>query len=810
MKVCGCCSVPGSSTPSLIFNRPGLSAVQYRIGTFGSFREAMIEEISQVTILSGGVSRRPLVNLTARLSSDYGIAVLELWAYVADVLTFYQERSFNEALLRTAILRESVLGLCRLLDYKPAPGAAAETLFAFMIERGKTLQVPIGLRVQSVPGPNEKPQKFETVETQNTAAVLNSFRIFPQPQSYTPLAATSKYVWLANGLKFSPPLVKNDSLVAFQDAGTAGVEEKRVESLQTIDGRLKLEFDPAFRNPFAGGKLFRWTQKLRLFGSQAADHYLSTTPDGTDPRVLLFTSVLTPLTIASSAQDLYLDGVVDSLRIGQRLLLHAPEGQSLIQIKTISQESQSIGPLTATVTKLETEVAIGVAIADLRKVVLYQLSEPEIAFDSLEYGADISGHQIYVHPSDAAGIDTRRILIVDDASLNPRSVTVSSVGSSTGLTVLNLTSALSPPLKQATAIAYGNVVKATHGETIAAEILGSGDASTAFQKFQLAKAPVTQVRTPGAPHGVASTLELRVDNVLWHETPTFYGHGPRERIFTTSRDNSEAMTVLGGDSTTGARFSTGKTNIVAKYRQGLGRVGNVVAGSLRNPLDRPTGLKSVVNPIGAQGGADAETLDQARENAPNTVRTFERAVSLRDFEDSARQFPGIARALAVWQWDGEEQAIRLTVAGDDGAIVSDQLLADLTADFDQRRDPNRKLTIEKHRKVPIRVEAAILANYDFVKELVQNAVATALADHFAFAHNTLGQAVHLSSVYTAIQAVDGVVAADVNRLQFKNSVDTVSHQATSAPLQKHLRILRNEISVIDNASVDIVVTLGLS
>jgi hypothetical protein len=810
METCGCCTLPTSATPALILNRPGLTAVQYRIGTFGTFRGAMIEQIAQIEVDAGGVLKRPLVDLTARTSADYGIAVLELWAYVADVLTFYQERTFNEALLRTALLRESVLGLCRLLDYKPAPGSAAEALLAFTLERGKKLTVPVGLRVQSVPGPNEKPQKFETVETQKTDAVLNSFRIFPQPVGYTPLAANSVYAWLADGLPFTTPLVKNDSLVAFQNGGTAGVEEKRVESLETLDGRRKLTFSPKFQNSFAGGKLFRWTRKLRLFGSQSPDTFITSTPDTTDSRILHFSTSTTPVTISSASQELSLDGVVDELRAGQRLLFHALEVQQLVTITHIDQKAQPMGPLTATVTVLQIDVPVGVNIADLRKVVLYELSEPEIVFDPNEYGPSISSNQLYLHPTDAAGIDPKRTLILDDATINPRSVTVTGVGSSAGHTVLTISSTVSPALDQKTAIAYGNVVKATHGETIADEILGNGDASISFQSFQLAKAPVTHVRTPGAHNGVASTLELHVDNILWHEMPTLYGHGARERIFTTSRDNSEMMTVIAGDGVTGARFTTGKADIVAKYRQGLGVAGNVAAGSLRNPLDRPTGLKSIVNLIAAQGGADAETLDQVRTNAPNTVRTFGRVVSLRDFEDAAREFPGIARALATWVWDGEEQAVRLTVAGDDGAVVSDQLLADLTTDLDARRDPNRKLAIEKHRNVPVRVEAAILVNPDFISGLVQAAVAAALADHFAFANNTLGQAVHLSSVYTAIQNVEGIVAADVNTLQFKYSADQTSHGATTAPRQKHLRIFRDEISVIETASVDIAVTLGLS
>ena len=53
----------------------------------------------------------------------------------------------------------------------------------------------------------------------------------------------------------------------------------------------------------------------------------------------------------------------------------------------------------------------------------------------------------------------------------------------------------------------------------------------------------------------------------------------------------------------------------------------------------------------------------ARRNAPLTVLTLDRIVSLRDYEDFARAFGGIAKALATWTWDGQRQGIFVTVAG---------------------------------------------------------------------------------------------------------------------------------------------------
>ena len=99
LDTCGCCKPASPPTPVTIDNLPGLSSVRYRVGTYASFREAIVERAGHDPALTGW---------TARTDDDYGMTLIDLWSYVADVLTFYQERIANEAFLRTALLRESV------------------------------------------------------------------------------------------------------------------------------------------------------------------------------------------------------------------------------------------------------------------------------------------------------------------------------------------------------------------------------------------------------------------------------------------------------------------------------------------------------------------------------------------------------------------------------------------------------------------------------------------------------------------------------------------------------------------------------
>jgi uncharacterized phage protein gp47/JayE len=419
-----------------------------------------------------------------------------------------------------------------------------------------------------------------------------------------------------------------------------------------------------------------------------------------------------------------------------------------------------------------------------------------------------------------------RTLLLTDGQVAPQVVTVTRVRpvdnvSDGSHAVVTFTPALTENLDSRTAKFYGNVVKATHGETVAAEPLGNGDAASEFQSFALKKSPVTFVPDATAPKGAGNTLEIRVGGVRWDAVETLFGRTANERVYTTTINNDNEMSVRFGDGKTGARLPSGRNNVVATYRQGLGRVGNVRANTLTTLLDRPVGLKAAKNPRAAQGGAEPENQEAIRINAPNTVRTFNRVVSLRDFEDAAREYVGIAKAQATWVWDGEQQVVFLTVAGDDGAEVDGKLAADLKAYLDARRDPNRGLRLESFRKVPITVRVTIEVDVAYVAEAVQQDAIASLKSHFAFEKRDLGQSVHLSDVYQALQEVEGVVAVDIGRLQFKRGIDRSDHGASTDDVQKHLgffaaRLVNPrtadmapaELAVIEEPMADIVIEIG--
>src|SRR4029078_11329334 len=140
-----------------------------------------------------------------------------------------------------------------------------------------------------------------------------------------------------------------------------------------------------------------------------------------------------------------------------------------------------------------------------------------------------------------------------------------------------------------------------------------------------------------------------------------------------------------------------------------------------------------------------------------------RIVSLEDYEDFARAYAGIGKALATWTWSGEQRIVLLTVAGADGAVVPDEskLHDDLLDSIARFSEPNVALRLFSYDPIFFRVAGKVAAESDRLKEDVQAAVETALRTAFSFDTRAFGQPVHRSDVIAAIQGVTGVVNVDL-------------------------------------------------
>ncbi len=333
------------------------------------------------------------------------------------------------------------------------------------------------------------------------------------------------------------------------------------------------------------------------------------------------------------------------------------------------------------------------------------------------------------------------------------------------LTTLTLETPLAYRYKRASVKIYGNVVKATHGET-RSEALGGGNATISMQAFTLKQPPLTYVSAT-TPAGAQSTLEVYVNDLRWHETDSLAGQSPEAHLFVTKTDDEAKTTVIFGNGKEGARLPTGQENIKARYRNGIGKAGNVGAGQISLLASRPLGVKEVINPLAATGGADRETRDQARANAPLAIKALDRLVSVQDYEDFARLFAGIGKASARELSDGSRRLVHVTIAGADDIPIDEtsDLFQNLYQALLAAGDPNQPLLLAVRELKLAVVSANIRILPDYLWEPVVTKVRATLLDTFSFARRALGQPLFLSEVIRCIQAVPGVDYVDVDYLR---------------------------------------------
>jgi predicted phage baseplate assembly protein len=314
--------------------------------------------------------------------------------------------------------------------------------------------------------------------------------------------------------------------------------------------------------------------------------------------------------------------------------------------------------------------------------------------------------------------------------------------------------------KRDTVRIYGNVVRATHGET-RTEVLGSGDASKAMQSFTLKQSPLTYVSAPTAS-GVESTLKVRVNDVLWHETDTLAGLTPLDREYVTKADEAAATTVIFGNGREGARLPTGNENVKATYRAGIGKGGNLKVRQINQPTTKPLGVKEVVNPLAATGGADRESRDEARRNAPLAVMALDRLVSTRDYEDFSRTFAGVAKASAARLSDGRRRVVHVTIAGADDAPISttSDLYKNLREALHKYGDPHQPVELATRYLKTLFASANVKVHPDYLWESVEPKVRAALLERFSFNRRDLGQDALLSEAVATAQSIEGVVYVD--------------------------------------------------
>ena len=459
-------------------------------------------------------------------------------------------------------------------------------------------------------------------------------------------------------------------------------------------------------------------------------------------------------------------------------------------------------------------------IPDRRKARLYELAGEDIAFRDYDYPATLSGGWLSlpmrpgesaVDPEGLGALSKGRKIVLSDGSMQHRAKVTRTFAIPTALggPLDHLAVGIAPPLpptsRQVTLL--GNVAEASHGETQREDVLGNGNASESFQAFKVPPGEISHLPQATGVQPVPQ-VELRVEQVVWREVPHLYGRGRKQRVYTLRLPSDADPVVRGGDGLrAGARFPTGALNVRMTRRLGAGLAGNLKSGQLSVALEKPVGLKAVNNPLPASGGAPGETADDARDAAPDRMRTFGRIVSLQDFTALAKASGLAAKSDEAWVWNRMERTVHLTVAGPGGSALPPETLALLHDMLTASRDPNRPLMLANMVRVPIVLSAKLLRDPTYEADAVAEAARAVALAAFAFEAVGIGRPVHVSDAFAVLQSVAGVAAVDIDLLHLRDHADLSAAErkvrsVTADPVQPHIRLYRARPTPTDPAKID--------
>ncbi|MFD2180461.1 hypothetical protein [Veronia pacifica] len=314
---------------------------------------------------------------------------------------------------------------------------------------------------------------------------------------------------------------------------------------------------------------------------------------------------------------------------------------------------------------------------------------------------------------------------------------------------------------------YANVADATQGESVV-EVMDDGSA-TPHLALVSKQAPQTFVPAATAS-GVKSTMDIRVNKILWHPVPHFLNASPTDRVYTQRIDEEGYSHITFGDGVNGAMPGKGQQNIRASYRKTLGLEGRVKAGQLNLLMSQPLGVQAVKNLLDAEGGADPESRDHIRVSAPLSCRTLGRVVSLTDYADFSLSYGGIAKATSQWLHINGRQQVVVTVAAEEGAQVPEggDLHTALSEALAVAGDPFVRFMLRSFRHRFFRLGIRLKVHADYLREEVVVDAEAALWAKLSFAARHFGQPVFASEVIAILHDVQGVEAVVVERLYSGN------------------------------------------
>jgi hypothetical protein len=372
----------------------------------------------------------------------------------------------------------------------------------------------------------------------------------------------------------------------------------------------------------------------------------------------------------------------------------------------------------------------------------------------------------------------------------------------------------------------GNVAPANQGQTVQAEVLGSGDPQQQNQIFSLKRPPLTFALSANA-YGAQPEIEVRVKQPanqpayqlgelpqmptkgeVWNLVDQLYQSGPLSHDYMVRLDNTGRVQIIFGDGKHGARLPAGMNNVQVSYRSAGHTTGNLAAHQITQLRSRPRGISKVTNPIPATGGIAAESIDTVKNNLPRAIRPLDRIVSLLDYQDFIANHVGIGQVNVQLIWNGRAKIVHITTAQQDGRPLDLQssLYATLVESIKRSQASRRAFVIDTYTPQFFNIEATVFVNTpldEMSQQSMRKQLTTTLLNTFVMSQRVFGQPVTAAEIINLLQQPAGVLAVEITKL---HKLSNLAHYQAVLPTTlahwdaRQQKINRAELLLINGVS----------
>jgi hypothetical protein len=318
-------------------------------------------------------------------------------------------------------------------------------------------------------------------------------------------------------------------------------------------------------------------------------------------------------------------------------------------------------------------------------------------------------------------------------------------------------------------------ISVTEGIRIVDETVVSSATGLPNQVYTLANsdADAATISVTVTEEGVANT---------WVSYETIEDIPQNSRGFSVFLSSSGKVQLSFGNRINGYIPPSGST-IKVSYTRSSGADGNIGSNLIKTLVSTAPSYITISSSSVASGGTNGETAETLKSNIISYIRTQDRAVTLKDYEDLTRSVSGVYKAVTTYTPGSGSASGGASVVLYGLPYVSDFLTttshsitvpADLKTDIVNRVTPRSMLgvtpiaasTITLNR---LNITAEIFVSDGFVSNAIANNVYNAIDGLLSFDATDFGKQIRKSDVYKAIMALNGVDYIEISNFQILNS-----------------------------------------